>query len=306
MFREEKELVVQRVNEYRFYELGQKIAALQGLDHNSEYGKVWFGLWEAREALGKLKNDQLSLRVSLPAVDRLIASITAIVPTDTEEIGRRINQAAGSPAETLGYAYYELSEALRQFEPVLAAECNALDTYVVSQKRGYATTDLVDRSDVMLPIETRSMLDASISADIRAAGRCLAFDTPTAAGFHILRAVEAVMALYYTHVTGRQIKKQHRNWGLYLKRLEKEPRSDQKIRGALDHIKENYRNPITHPDITLTEGEAIMVFGLSLSVMELMAEVMRTMPPALTELEQAKAIAAIAEHNAAANDVDDF
>jgi hypothetical protein len=106
------------------------------------------------------------------------------------------------------------------------------------------------------------------------------------------------MGIYYTHLTGKELPKQNRNWGIYLKRLESVPAADAKVRGALDHIRETYRNPITHPEDTLTEGEAIMLFGLSLSVIELMAEALRTLPPTLTELEHLQALTEIAEQKA--------
>ena len=303
--RGQEEIPVQRVDEYRFYELGQAIQPLKSLQYSTEYRHAWFPMWTAREALARFRESEVALRVSRPAIDRLIRAISAIVPTVFADAIEGLNVPDGEQGPTIGTHFFEFSEALKAFEPVLAAECDALDSYLVSQKRGYSTPDLIERSDVMLPLETRAILHEPIAADIRAAGRCLAFDTPTAAGFHILRAVEAVMALFYTHVTGREIAKRHRNWGLYLKRLEKEPRADAKIRGALEHIKENYRNPITHPEVTLSEGEAIMLFALSLSVIELMAEVLRNTTPALTALEQAEAVKAIAEQSASAAP-DDF
>ena len=44
----------------------------------------------------------------------------------------------------------------------------------------------------MIPQETRKNLDDAVIGDIREAGRCLVFDLPTAAGFHVLRAIELV------------------------------------------------------------------------------------------------------------------
>jgi hypothetical protein len=244
------------------------------------------------------------MRITLPVVDRVIEAITAIVPDNPADVTSRL-QSQGSPPAQVGWQHYPLTESLREFEPVLAAECNALDVYVVSKKRGYSTPDLIDHAEVMLSTDAVVALEDGILADVKAAGRCLAFDTPTAGGFHILRAVEAVMALYYKHVTGREIAKRHRNWGLYLKRLEKHPRADSKILGALEHIKENYRNPITHPEITLSEGDALMVFALSLSVIELMVGVLRTTTPTLSAVEEAKAVTTLAEQTAS-DGPDDF
>lgn len=281
---------MERVDEYRFYELGQKIGAISKLVAENTFTDVWWSLWEARDALQALKHGAVAMRVSMPVVDRLIAAIGVIVPTNFNEAIKK----DPDNTEKIGYTVYELNEALKAFEPVLAAECKALDTYVVSQKRGFVTSDLVDRADVMFGDDFRSWMPPEIMHDIRAAGRCLAFDTPTAAGFHILRACEAVMARYYTHLTGSDLPKQNRNWGLYLKKLEKVPQAEAKVRGALDHIKENYRNPITHPEVTLKDPEAIMLFGLCISVMEIMVDSIRNTTPALSKVEEAKALTEIA------------
>lgn len=294
MFREESRVPMQRVNEYRFYELGQKIQAIKGIQAATKYEDVWYLLWDARLALHRLKSDAVALRISRAVVDAVIQAISKIVPEDSKEAAVKMVQKEGEPPATVGWAYYLLSEALGQLEPVLAAECSALDTYVVSQKRVYSTSDLVDRADIMLSEEAIDFLPHGVLKDIRAAGRCLAFDIPTASGFHVLRAVEAVMSLYFTHLTAKELPKQNRNWGLYLKELKKAPNHDPKVWGALDHIRDNYRNPISHPEDTLTEGEAIMLFGLCLSSVELMVLFLRGTPPALSEADQLKALAVIA------------
>lgn len=296
---------MQRVNEYRFYELGKRIAAISAVEYATPYADVMWALWEARDALTQLHADPVGMRVSLPVVARLIGAITKIVPEDVREAAKKSQVLEGQPPVQIGYAYYELQDALKSFEPVLSAECNALDTYVVSQKRAYSTSHLVDRCEEMLPQETVVLLTPGMVDDLRAAGRCLAFDTPTAAGFHILRAVEAMMAVYYKHITGNELPKQNRNWGLYLQKLEKAPKADDKILGALKHIKDNYRNPITHPEDTLTEGEAVMLFALCLSAIEMMAEPLRSTSPALSQLEELKALTEIAEESAESQ-TDDF
>jgi hypothetical protein len=188
---------MQRVNEYRFYELGKKIGGIAKIEDSTPYRDVWLELWEARMALDLLREDAVSFRICLPAIDEVINRINQMVPMDFKDAMEKLNKANIDPPATIGFAYYNLSEALKAFEPVLSAECTALDTYVISQKRGYSTPDLVDRSEVMLPKQTVELLDDTIIGDIRSAGRCLAFDAPTAAGFHVLRAIEAVMARSY-------------------------------------------------------------------------------------------------------------
>ncbi len=288
---------MQRVDEFRFYELGKTIRAITGLKAESDFAIYWWPLWNAREALTNLKHHAVAVHISPAVVDRVVGAISEIVPDNFAEAMRQAGESGGAP-ETLGAGVYELSEALKAFESVLAAACRALDTYAVSQKRGYSIPALVDRADTMLPPETTAHLHAGALLDIRTAGRCLAFNTPTAAGFHILRATERVMAMYYEHLTARRLPKRNRDWLLYLRNLAEVSSADKKIHGALDHIWGNYGNPISHPEETLTEGQAIMLFGLCLSVIEMMAEVLRTLPPSLTALEELKALTAVAEQKA--------
>ena len=234
---------MQRVDEYRFYALGQRLQRIKGIEPDSPLQEFLIPLWEARDAIDALLNDPLELRVCGPVAEELRKSITSIVPTEFRDAMKKVApiKTEGQPDQpkVVGYDAYELNTALDKFEPVLAAECAALDTYVISQKRGYQTSDLVDHTERMLPLESLGILPAGVAADLRASGRCLAFDTPTASGFHVLRAVEAVMALYYRHLTGKELPKQNRNWGIYLQKLKTVPSHDPKILGALDHVREN-------------------------------------------------------------------
>src|ERR1051326_681644 len=134
---------MQRVNEYRFYELGQAIKAISSIRHDGTYENHWFALWQAREALNNLLIDAVAMRFSRPVVNRVITAITEIVPEDFGAAASKGRVEEGKPKPTVGIGYWELTTALGAFEPILQAECTALDTYVVSQKRGYVTSDLV-------------------------------------------------------------------------------------------------------------------------------------------------------------------
>ena len=68
-----------RVNEYRFYELGQKIWAIHGFEQSTPYKDAIWPLWEARIALTNLQDDVVALRISVAAVERVIQAIDAIV-----------------------------------------------------------------------------------------------------------------------------------------------------------------------------------------------------------------------------------
>src|SRR5258708_11784859 len=122
----------------------------------------------------------------------------------------------------------------------------SLSTYFVSRKLGYETPLLIEEAENLLPESIREAIPEAIP-DLQQAGKCIAFDIPTAAGFHIIRATEGVIRLYYRHVVGTLPKPKMRNWGAYNKVLEQRG-ADKRITGFLDHIREYHRNPVLHPE----------------------------------------------------------
>lgn len=103
---------------------------------------------------------------------------------------------------------YEVSSILYllgQFETVLAAELQKQLTYVVSQISGYSMQLLVNKAEANLQEEAikSGAIPDNAKKDFREAGRCLAFELPTAAGFHTMRATESVLRKYYKLATGK-------------------------------------------------------------------------------------------------------
>ncbi len=145
---------------------------------------------------------------------------------------------------------YSIQAGASEFETVLEAELQNLSIYLVSQKGTHSTPDLIERAEIMFSPAIRESLPPSAITDIRLAGRCLVLDNPTASVFHMLRALESVMAVYFECVTGKRIPTRMRNWGVYLKVLQKHPDHSPRVVAFLDHIRDSYRNPILHPDVS--------------------------------------------------------
>ena len=140
----------------------------------------------------------------------------------------------------------------------MKAECDSLATYAISQKGAYSTPDLIEHAENMIPETTRTLLPSAVIKDVQEAGRCLAFDLPTASGFHILRAVELVMIELWGQIkTGAD--KKPTNWGAYIAKFEAS-NIDLKITTMLRNLKDLYRNPNAHPEDTLKEDESNNAF----------------------------------------------
>jgi hypothetical protein len=270
-----------RVNEYRFYDLGQKLKPLKDLTSGTVLSEVWWTLDYARDALLLILNDPLPLRICRPAAEKLVAAIEQVVPRGaSESLAKLSSLAAGA---TLELHYYFIRPALEGLEPVLAAECEAMDTYVVSKKGIYSTNELIDAADQILSPATRAVLPAQAIRDLKEAGRCLAFDLDTACGFHLMRATETAIHAYYVAVTAHTPRRKDRNWGAYVRNLnthkKKDPSSkvDPKLVALIDQIREHHRNVLIHPEDTLTAEEALVLFGVCQSAITAFARGIKTM-----------------------------
>ncbi|HXQ38726.1 MAG TPA: hypothetical protein VN843_32290 [Anaerolineales bacterium] len=150
------------------------------------------------------------------------------------------------------------------FEATFASEAQDSTVFSVSQKGTHSTLDLMERAYENLSPEVRSRLSSEIKTDIAEAGRCLALDCHTASGYHILRAVERLIVKYLDKVSGTPHKSKSRNWGVYIDQLRK-LNADASVTGYLDHIRRFYRNPLIHPEATLTGAQAFDLFNACLS-----------------------------------------
>jgi hypothetical protein len=79
------------------------------------------------------------------------------------------------------------------------------------------------------------------------------------------------MNQYYEALTGKpfDLKDAARNWAVKTKALQ-DNNADKKITAFLVHIRNAYRNPITHPDIILESGEAFSFLSQAISIISLM------------------------------------
>lgn len=170
---------------------------------------------------------------------------------------------------------FSVLNALDGFEPVLKAELHAADAYFVSKKGGYDTIDLISQAEVLFPQDLPEKVPEAV-ADIQEAGKCLAFELGTAAGFHILRANEAVLLRYWDAVTSGEPRPKNRNLGSYIKKLEELNAGDAKVRATLRQIKDLHRNTLVHPEDVLTIDEAIDLLGIIRSAISAM---LRAIPP---------------------------
>jgi hypothetical protein len=265
-----------RVNLFGFYSLAAKLQPLHALPSDASYEEAFFPLMQARwELWGLLENTIVPVKTCRGVAGELAEAITAVVPADIADAVAHRDAGIGTVSAV---QIYRIQKALRDFEAVLKEELSLADTYAVAQKGAYSTAELITNSCKMLPVSVQASLPPQATSDFNQAGRCFAFETFTAAAFHLFRAIEAVMAIYFKHVTGKKKPTNLRNWWVYIETMRKSKKADDKILQALDHIRDKYRNPITHPDESVDADQVLVLFGLAVSVMSLMASAVAKTP----------------------------
>jgi len=171
--------------------------------------------------------------------------------------------------------FYAINNTLSQFSSTLNGDTSIADTYVLSPKGGFDTTTLATNGRALFHNELAGKVPEAIT-DVEAAARCIAFDLPTAAGFHLHRANESVLHRYYDAVSEGRPRPSGRNIGDYLREMDKHNAGDQKVKTALRDLKDLHRNPLIHPDQSLdTVDEAIDLLG---SIRSLVGVMLRAIP----------------------------
>jgi hypothetical protein len=148
--------------------------------------------------------------------------------------------------------------------------------------------DLISNADDHIPYALRAAVPEKAKKDLAESGRCLAFQLPTAAPFHMWRALETVMDAYYKALTKKSFEENKimRNWAAYIEALEN-AHADKKITKFLDHIRSEYRNPVSHPSETLEPDDAFNLFGTGLSAIGQTCKAIIALGPTVEEGEEA-------------------
>jgi hypothetical protein len=152
----------------------------------------------------------------------------------------------------------EVKTRLDDFESLLLKELRDLPLFSVGDKGNLSTEKLIDGSSSGYSSSTLSLLDDFVKREIDESGRCLAFNRPTACGFHIFRAVEICLKAYVLAAMGALPKMSQRNWGEYIAQLTGAGATSDLI--DLLRILKTKRNPLMHPQDSLDVDEAIGIF----------------------------------------------
>lgn len=266
----ERKQVVQISLPY-LYQLSGALRPLSSIAHDTAISANFLALITAEGELNGFLTQSVyssTLKATRAPGMTLLAAIKAL--TEDQNSERTINV----------YELYYLQNSLQQFETVLFAEMNIGNAFLVTKKRGFDSSDLINQAEVLFPSELLQKVPEA-QPDIRQMGRGIAFELGTAAGFHIMRATELVLRHYWDAVTNKQDRPAKFNIGDYLRELDKLPAGEEKTRATLRQIKDLHRNELMHPEVSLSLDEALALLGIAQSAIIAM---LREIPAAQPEL----------------------
>jgi hypothetical protein len=235
---------------------------------------LWRLAYQTRERSNQLYAPPWSLNVSYQAHLILSGAINRYFDAVLAKPEHGPGQPAGLPVDEASLRR-DLILRGQDFQLIFEAEIQTMAAYYVPQQGIYRTDDLIDRAEFTLPEETRNKIDRIVANEIQQAGKCLAFGVPTASGFHMMRAVEAVLFHYCdtVAVTGQKKPGKSKNWGDYTAYLARSTEPDViETRALLHPLGKNQRDHIMHPEKVLTPNEAYSLFQEGQAAINRMAE----------------------------------
>jgi hypothetical protein len=251
--------VMRRINAYEIYTLAESLKEIEGFEATDKVFDRLLPLAMARIHLQDLLIGNpvpitITRQAALDLQNTINTWLSGEVLADQKSILGVIQVA-------------NLKSSLATFNTVLNAELANLDTYWVEPKGIYSTNDLIESAENTFSEKVRAKLTSETRLDINEAGRCLAFDLPTAAAFHIWRVAERELRAYYQTWLGKPAGK--KDWSKLLQELKDTP-ADPKVNGVLDHLWSLHRNPTMHPEDSLNLDDAVGLFGIANSAISAM------------------------------------
>ncbi len=262
--------IMYKIDGFYLYRVGYLVHPLIELKGGDDYSKWEFQLYSSMLTITTLYQQSVyNFKSSKVASEKLLNVLRGIIKDKPNPI-------------TVNHEFV-IKSALTEFENVLSAEFGVMDVYLIRQKRGYNTNDLIDNGMILFPPDLSDKVPEAVS-DIRAATKCIAFVLPTAAGFHLHRANEAVLHRYFDEVTNKMPRPNGRNIGDYLRILDDGNIGEKRIRSALRDLKDLHRNPLVHPEHSLDSiDEAISLLN---SIQSVMVHMLRAIPDQQTNNTQ--------------------
>jgi hypothetical protein len=215
--------------------------------------------------------EDLGLHVSMRMTERQFSTYLEAQKNE-QNLAKISNAVTGSKStkkRVLSTADAEMiSRGATMIEEAALAESMGMFVYVAREQRFAADRLLNDIGFLMAP-GIYDLLPEMAQFDFSEAGRCIAYEVPTAAAFHLMRGTEDVLRWFYKEIakSGATAKL----WGPIVQNLRTHRDAPPKVLlDNLDNIRHNFRNPTQHPEKVYDIQEAQDLLSLSIDVVNRM------------------------------------
>lgn len=203
-------------------------------------------------------------------LDTLNLRVTAQAAFDLSDLREQISSMPEDAVVDADLAN-KVTQACTKLDVTLHSELGLRTAFVVTPGR-FSIQHLLEEPSELLGRETLPRLPDIALFDFNAACRALAFGLATAAAFHLMRCLEAMLREYYTTLIKRNRIKELL-WSPMIQHLRKKRRSmsPKALLDHMDNIRVNFRNPTQHPDARYELEEAQDLLSVSIDALNRMA-----------------------------------
>lgn len=247
---------------YDYYWFGTCVRYLQDVNEGTTLGDDTAGrvAHNLNQLFGYL--DELGLQVTSRASGELLAFSTDLQQNDSDY--QLTKQDSDNLSTYIGDLRHTLEAELRGFE-----------AYIVTPKRLDTNKLLKNISELFSPGVFHKLPDIA-QYDLSEAGKCTAFERPTAGAFHLMRGTEAVLRAFYKALVKRN-RITADLWGPLVDDLKKRAQGRGKAKEYasllphLDHIRVSYRNPTQHPEMMYDIHGLLDLWGVCIDTINRMS-----------------------------------
>jgi len=260
-------------NLYSLYVLGYFVGQLRYAIEHLTFGDIAWEFGFGRATLARMiDGDPFGFeqtKKSMEALRDAVDNVRAQCDADPSTLSTPLK---GTPEAAA------MANAIVGLEVTLNHELNGLPIWLVTARRAYSIDTLINNAESILDPDSINLLSNHSIEDIRQAGKAIAFDLPTAAGFHSLRAVERIARSYHKVIVGKR-PAANDDFGTVIGGLDKKKKSlklgmDDLLPLAIETLfrVKHIRNGLAHPDKFLELSSAMNVFDSAKCAIDLMLE----------------------------------
>lgn len=266
------------ISQIKFYELGAKLHRVVATKTAVGAAEMFVPLMEAQAALDNLiKGDPITLDIAKADASALLNKLGNLFNRYFIDMNTRQFRFPGREEVIDGHELTLLRALIEKFETALSAELARKAIYAVPRIGLYDSAELTERAENQFSDDVQRALGEHVREDIRAAGRALAFGLPTAACFHLVRAIEAVFTRYFEILSGQSLRGDTLWKGgiAHLSGMKGKDAPEPRVLSLLSDVDARYRTHLgaTHSDLGM--DEALLFFGMAGSLITLMVEGLR-------------------------------